>query len=243
MIFVGIRSCVFVLTFVRHFWENSSVRRFKDGSINRSVVWEQPALSLQNTGLVLRNPEKGRKSDTFVPSVFVQIIEHILQRHFGECLNVVEPGNLDTVAVTKTHCVKKGCNAALVATTLENANRLVLCNANLELQHKPVAQFYSIEDGVSIPHPISSFSEFKSVLFGLSELPLAVREVRSADETGALHFADLPVYAASSVDSFITEVPASYVLECVVEFEKAGGWPTESQGIKWMKVALLVALR
>lgn len=86
------------------------------------------------------------------------------------------------------------------------------------------------------------FSEFKSVITGLSSLPLSIKSIQSS--SSSLRFMRFCTYLVSSSseageeDQFGREE-----INCVVEMEKSSQWPKTKESIQKIKIAFLLSIQ
>jgi hypothetical protein len=162
------------------------------------------------------------QSNTYIPSVNIQIIEHILNRYLSTTFTVTD--SLSHEKKTKN-------------------NEVLLINSNLHLQNKLILPLMNKDEGVAVQHPTRLYDTLKKYLLQLTDFPLQLKEVHCADTTGFSCFADLPLYIPSTREDVHKHMSLTIIIDCVLEFEKNAGWPSDVKGIFWMKIALLVALR
>lgn len=117
-------------------------------------------------------------------------------------------------------------------------------DAPLGIPNRPTVS-YITPTGCPSPHPTVHFSELKNLIIGLPDLPLDVKEFRFAEAFGTLRYSDPPLYCpfrgTKQTEHFA--YASDMVIDCVIEFGKSGGWPTEIEAIKRMKAAILISIR
>lgn len=197
------------------------MRRFQDGAVNQSVVWKTPTPVLQNFGLVKINDG----NDDLVPSVPIQIVHHLMHRHFGEAYEIDTDGS-SFIPIGKT----------------KPEGRISVISAFWGIPNRPVASFLS-PSGNAVAHPTVNSAQLKSLLMNLPGLPLDVKDVYFAERFGLLWHADLPFHCPFALKDQPFVYAGNLVLDCVVEFCKSGGWPTTAIAVKVMKAAVLMAIK
>lgn len=213
----------------KYLWgSKAELRRFKDGVIQHSVVWDLPSADGDKGGLesvIAREKIPGR------------IIRYLLGLHFGIGVGVGGKSGKESVGEMKEVLGKLD---DVLCFDKNGSRDLHLSPSSNALTNPYLATLAAFESLSKLLKNLSSSSS--------SDIPLTIASIRPA--SSYLRYTSVfPAFPASSEDGYETwssSVPSQSrytpLIPIVLQFESSTSWPDDLAAVQNIKLALLEAL-